>query len=68
MFDGQPSSVSPRPFLGLGFHPMTTDDAAHAIAARARKLASFAYIVTPNVDHVVRLELRPDLRPLSRYR
>jgi exopolysaccharide biosynthesis WecB/TagA/CpsF family protein len=64
MFDGLPSNASPRSFLGLGFHPMATDEAARCIAAQGRLPAPFAYVVTPNVDHVVRLELRPDLRPL----
>jgi exopolysaccharide biosynthesis WecB/TagA/CpsF family protein len=64
MLQGLSPSASPRSFLGLGFHALTTEDAARAIAARARAASRFAYVVTPNVDHVVRLELRPDLRPL----
>lgn len=51
-------------FLGLDFDPIGADEAPRAIAERARKLAPFAYAATPNVDHMVRLEKRPELRPL----
>jgi len=52
-----------REFLGLRFDPLPLDAALAAIAARPAG-NGFAYVVTPNVDHVVRLERRPDLRPL----
>ncbi|MEQ1610876.1 MAG: WecB/TagA/CpsF family glycosyltransferase [Hyphomonadaceae bacterium] len=51
-------------FLGLAFDPVGADQAARAIAERARSLAPFAYVATPNVDHIVRLDRRPELRPL----
>lgn len=49
-------------FLGLPFQPMETRDAAHHIAARALGSEGFWYVVTPNVDHMVRLNREPDLR------
>ncbi len=52
------------PFLGLGFDPLGTEDASRVIADQARRLHAFAYVATPNVDHMVRLDRRPDLRPL----
>ncbi len=51
-------------FLGLDFDPIGSDAAPRTIAQRARQLAPFAYAVTPNVDHMVRLEAHPELRPL----
>lgn len=51
-------------FLGLAFDPIGADDAAHIIAARARKHEPLAYVATPNVDHLVRLDRKPELRPL----
>lgn len=50
------------PFLGLEFDPLTVDETAAAMAWRARKLAPFAYVTTPNVDHMVRLDAAPQLR------
>lgn len=52
-------------FLGLDFEPMDTGEAVArlgAIPAGAR----FSYVVTPNVDHRVRLEREADLWPLYR--
>ena len=55
--------MQPRlPFLGLMFDPLNVDEAAAAVAWRARRLAPFAYVTTPNVDHMVRLESEPRLR------
>ena len=51
-------------FLGLDFHPMRTNEAARFIAGMASRHELFWYVVTPNVDHIVRLEREPDLRPL----
>jgi N-acetylglucosaminyldiphosphoundecaprenol N-acetyl-beta-D-mannosaminyltransferase len=51
-------------FLGLDFDPIGSLEAPLAIAARARRLEPFAYAATPNVDHMVRLEQNPGLRPL----
>ncbi|MBY9064658.1 WecB/TagA/CpsF family glycosyltransferase [Sphingomonas yunnanensis] len=44
-----------RGFLGLRFDPLDTD-AAVAWLRDARATAPFAYVVTPNVDHIVRLD------------
>jgi len=49
------------PFLGIEFDAVTTDGAARAVAERARRLGPFAYVATPNVDHLVRLDRRPEL-------
>jgi N-acetylglucosaminyldiphosphoundecaprenol N-acetyl-beta-D-mannosaminyltransferase len=51
-------------FLGLDFDPIGSQEAPRAIAARAQRLAPFAYVGTPNVDHLVRLDRRPELRRL----
>jgi len=51
-------------FLGLAFDPIGTEEAALTIAARAHRLEPFAYVATPNVDHIVRLDRKPELRPL----
>lgn len=51
-------------FLGLAFDPIRADQAAREIAKRGRKLAPFAYVATPNVDHIVRLDRKPELRTL----
>lgn len=51
-------------FLGLDFQPMTTEAAVDHLAVSASIEAPFGYVVTPNVDHRVRLEREPDLRPL----
>jgi len=49
--------------LGLDFADLTAADAAEAIAARPEG-AGFAYVVTPNADHLVRLAGDPDLLPV----
>ena len=41
---------------------MGPDEAARVIASRG--MAPFAYAATPNVDHMVRLDAKPELRPL----
>jgi N-acetylglucosaminyldiphosphoundecaprenol N-acetyl-beta-D-mannosaminyltransferase len=43
-------------FLGLRFEPMETAAAVARLAERASAAAPFSYVVTPNVDHRVRLE------------
>lgn len=56
-------SGAERPFLGLEL----LDEGPAAVAARlaARPAAApFAYLVTPNADHFVRLARHPELRPL----
>ncbi|NOW46458.1 exopolysaccharide biosynthesis WecB/TagA/CpsF family protein [Novosphingobium sp. SG751A] len=53
-------------FIDLNFAPHDQDDVLRDVEGRA-PLASFAYIVTPNVDHVVRLQHdRSDLWPMYR--
>jgi len=49
--------------LGLDFADL---DAAEAAAMLARRLAdaAFGYVTTPNADHLVRLQRRPELRSL----
>lgn len=48
--------------LGVDFADLTATAAAEVIGARP-KLATFAYVVTPNADHLVRLARDPALRP-----
>lgn len=54
----------PTPFLGLPFQAMKTRQAARQIAANAMNADGFWYVVTPNVDHMVRLSREPDLQAL----
>ncbi|WP_084421054.1 WecB/TagA/CpsF family glycosyltransferase [Henriciella litoralis] len=51
-------------FLDLPFRPKPTRDAARHIARQALDSTEFWYVVTPNVDHMVRLEKQPQLREL----
>ena len=51
-------------FLGLSFDPIGTEHAAAAMAARASQLQPLVYVTTPSVDHMVRLDRKPDLRAL----
>lgn len=63
-FDGiaRASSVN---FLDLQFSTLDLDGAVDAVAARASiPGARFAYVATPNVDHVVGLASEPARRPL----
>lgn len=48
-------------FLDMGFDAMSADEAARRVATRARQLGPFAYVATPNVDHMVRVDRQPDL-------
>ncbi len=52
------------PFIGLEFDPLTADEAARAMAKRGRLMGPFAYVSTPNVDHMVRLDRKPELKSL----
>jgi exopolysaccharide biosynthesis WecB/TagA/CpsF family protein len=49
--------------LGLDYADMDAAEAAAALAARPAD-APFAYVVTPNADHISRLSRRPELAPL----
>lgn len=51
-------------FLGLDFDPIGPDEAPIAMAERARRMETFAYAATANVDHLVRLDQNPGLRAL----
>ena len=51
-------------FLGMDFQPMKADEAGASIAREASAEKPFRYVVTPNVDHLVRLEREPALRDL----
>ena len=53
-------------FLGLEFQPMPVADVVAELVAMAgaREASPFEYLVTPNVDHMIRLENEPNLRPL----
>ncbi|TCM20823.1 exopolysaccharide biosynthesis WecB/TagA/CpsF family protein [Novosphingobium sp. PhB165] len=59
-------SSDPVEFLELAFTPIDMETALDAVIRRAPS-ARFTYVVTPNVDHVVRLQLqRSDLWPAYR--
>jgi exopolysaccharide biosynthesis WecB/TagA/CpsF family protein len=49
--------------LGLHFDHLSTDEVVQECFARPRA-AHFAYLVTPNADHLARLRRRPELRRL----
>lgn len=51
-------------FLGLDFSLLEPDAMVDRIASRAAEPAAFSYVVTPNVDHCVRLAREPALGPL----
>lgn len=63
-FDGAPRAVRGVNFLDIGFSGLNLDEAVDAVAARASLGASFTYVVTPNVDHVVGLAAEPARRAL----
>jgi N-acetylglucosaminyldiphosphoundecaprenol N-acetyl-beta-D-mannosaminyltransferase len=63
-FDGSARPQRGVDFLHLEFCALDLDAATDAIAARASLGAPFAYVVTPNVDHVVSLAAEPARRPL----
>lgn len=51
-------------FMGLNFDPYTLDDTVAALLDLADRELPLTYLVTPNVDHMVRLDAEPDLLPL----
>jgi hypothetical protein len=51
-------------FLGAGFSWATLDMALDLVLRRADEGGAFAYVATPNIDHIVRLAQQPDLRAL----
>lgn len=62
-FDGA-RSAGKIEFLGLHFDALDQDTALDAVAARASIGLPFAYVATPNVDHVVGLAREPARAPL----
>lgn len=60
------SYYSKQEFLGLSFDPVNIDEARRTVVSRAGG-ESFAYVVTPNVDHIVGLDRSQDLRLLAAY-
>lgn len=63
-FDGSTSAHSGVDFLHINFSGLGLDAAIDAIAARASLNAPFAYVATPNVDHIVGLSAEPARRAL----
>lgn len=53
-------------FLGVPFDRIAFNDVVELIR-ETRALSGFRYIVTPNVDHVVRLSRKPDLKILYEH-
>jgi N-acetylglucosaminyldiphosphoundecaprenol N-acetyl-beta-D-mannosaminyltransferase len=51
-------------FLDLAFVPVTMPALLRQLTAAASSHAPFRYLVTPNVDHMVRLSADPGLKPL----
>ncbi len=51
-------------FMGLTFDPLDTEGTVVELVRRADRGCDITYLVTPNVDHMVRLDAEPDLRPL----
>lgn len=63
--NGKPASpgVMPVELFGLPFAPLNFDQTLDAIVSLAQD-ESASYVVTANVDHVVRVRRRPELMPL----
>lgn len=51
-------------FLGVAFAPMDFDTLFERAVQKASERTSFAYLVTPNVDQIVRLHANPLIAPL----
>lgn len=63
-FDGALNAHKRINFLGFDFSGLDLAGALDAVAARASLDGAFAYVVTPNVDHVVSLASEPGRAPL----
>jgi len=61
----QPEAKPLITLLGLAFDDLDVAAAAASIAARPAQ-APFGYVVTPNADHLVRLNRNPSLRAIYR--
>lgn len=53
-----------REFLGVTFALMDPPTLLRRVAQASRRTDRFRFVVTPNVDHLVRLAREPDLQPL----
>ncbi|MGE0596597.1 MAG: WecB/TagA/CpsF family glycosyltransferase, partial [Hyphomonadaceae bacterium] len=54
-YEGVPHRAKLVNFLGLSFNVMDRESALDTVAARATLGGRFSYVVTPNVDHIVKL-------------
>jgi exopolysaccharide biosynthesis WecB/TagA/CpsF family protein len=63
-FGGGARAAGKVNFLGVDFRPLDVETALDAVAARASIEGGFAYVATPNVDHVVSLAREPARRAL----
>lgn len=63
-FDGAARPARKVNFLNLGFDGCDLDTALDAVSVRASLDLPFAYVATPNVDHVVGLAQEPARRTL----
>lgn len=50
-----PMPIDRIPFVGVGFDPLTMEDVLARLSA-VTAASPYGYVVTPNVDHVVRLD------------
>jgi N-acetylglucosaminyldiphosphoundecaprenol N-acetyl-beta-D-mannosaminyltransferase len=62
-FEPSGGAVPTVPLLGLDFADLTLGATLGWLAARS-PTAGFGYVVTPNADHLVRMQRKPALRPL----
>jgi len=65
-FDGGLQGSRAANFLGVTFSGFDLEAATDAVAARASLDLPFAYVATPNVDHVVSLDAEPARRAAGR--
>lgn len=63
MTGADPRPPPPIPLFGVAFDALTLDEAVRRVAARPAG-DGFRYVVTPNIDHLVRLDRVPDLRAI----
>jgi exopolysaccharide biosynthesis WecB/TagA/CpsF family protein len=59
-----PDTTRTVSFLGVEFDQLDLDQAVEVLLDIADQGAPLTYLVTPNVDHLVRLHAEPELRPL----
>ncbi len=60
----EPPATPGLRFLRLRFDTLSLDGAVGKVAERSVSNLPFVYVVTPNVDHRVRLEREPSLHPI----